>query len=203
MKNGIKGFIIFVLLIIIVGLVYYMKYIKVDEVVNIEVEAKLGKQYQDKDYIIDTDYSNDDIRLPYFNVNSIGSNDLNFKIKKLYDSIKDKYNISVNYEKYTYDNIIFVVVSVIEDESVDYYTYNIELKNGKELKYDSVYKLLGLNNTEIEDKIFELYSEDERLEEIIGKYRSNVKDESIKYYVDDSLHLIVLISDSYEIINIH
>lgn len=203
MKNGIKGFIIFVLLIIIVGLVYYMKYIKVDEVVNIEVEAKLGKQYQDRDYIIDTDYSNDDIRLPYFNVNSIGSNDLNFKIKKLYDSIKDKYNISVNYEKYTYDNIIFVVVSVIEDESVDYYTYNIELKNGKELKYDSVYKLLGLNNTEIEDKIFELYSEDERLEEIIGKYRSNVKDESIKYYVDDSLHLIVLISDSYEIINIH
>ena len=203
MKNGIKGFIIFVLLIIIVGLVYYMKYIKVDEVVNIEVEAKLGKQYQDKDYIIDTDYSNDDIRLPYFNVNSIGSNDLNVKIKKLYDSIKDKYNISVNYEKYTYDNIIFVVVSVIEDESVDYYTYNIELKNGKELKYDSVYKLLGLNNTEIEDKIFELYSEDERLEEIIGKYRSNVKDESIKYYVDDSLHLIVLISDSYEIINIH
>ena len=203
MKNGIKGFIIFVLLIIIVGLVYYIKYIKVDEVVNIEVEAKLGKQYQDKDYIIDTDYSNDDIRLPYFNVNSIGSNDLNFKIKKLYDSIKDKYNISVNYEKYTYDNIIFVVVSVIEDESIDYYTYNIELKNGKELKYDSVYKLLGLNNTEIEDKIFELYSEDERLEEIIGKYRSNVKDESIKYYVDDSLHLIVLISDSYEIINIH
>ncbi len=203
MKNGIKGFIIFVLLIIIFGLVYYMKYIKVDEVINIEVEAKLGKQYQDRDYIIDTDYSNDDIRLPYFNVNSIGSNDLNFKIKKLYDSIKDKYNISVNYEKYTYDNIIFVVVSVIEDESVDYYTYNIELKNGKELKYDSVYKLLGLNNTEIEDKIFELYSEDERLEEIIGKYRSDVKNESIKYYVDNSLHLIVLVSDSYEIINIH
>ena len=197
MKNGFKGFVIFILLVVIVGLIYYKKYIKVDDVINVDVQASLKKQYENKDYVIDTSNSAGQIKLPYFNVVSKDADIINDKITNIYEYYKDE-SVYINYRKYEYKDIVFVLISVTGDNINEYYTFNISTSDGCTSSYSSVYKKLRLNKTIIEAAL-RTKVDSEVVEEVVSDYKNSVLNDSIKYYVEDGILTIIVNNEIYKI----
>ncbi len=136
-----------------------------------------------KDWVYDAEYQKDvdadyystyyekyyakDIVVPYINVNSAYGENANKDIKKVFDSAIKTYNDGVkdketfvdecNYKKYINDDSLSVVltygVGATDVVQPQYYIYNIDLKTGNKLSYEEIYKIAGLNSSNIEEKV--------------------------------------------------
>ena len=113
-----------------------------------------------------TFYAND-IVVPYINVNSSYAKTANNEIKEVLNRAIQSYNEGANggikyvdqcvYRKYFTDNNLSVVltygVGSTDVVHPEYYTYNVNLKDGNQLSYEEVYKLAGLNSSTIDSQV--------------------------------------------------
>lgn len=132
--------------------------------------------------------------------------------------------ITIDYEYFTHDQIGSVIITSVSGGSdishPHYLTYNFNLNNGNLLTYQEVYRLLGYTSDEIDQKIqneitviikeelkkdpltdtgdgayypdgtnFETYNN-----ESIDNYRNSLKDNSIRYFIDNDKRLNVIVT---------
>lgn len=146
-------------------------------------ETFISKQDDTKDWVYDAEYEKNvladsyktyyntyyarDIVVPYINIDSSYATKANKEIKNIFNRIIEKYNEGVNdkmtyidtckYEKYIQNNILSVIFNYgIGATSIvhpNYYSYNIDLKTGKELSFEDIYKIAGFNESNINEKV--------------------------------------------------
>lgn len=174
-----------------------------------------------------------DIVVPYINVNSSYVNTVNSDIKKVFDDAIKNYNDGVSnkityvdecgYKKYITDNSLSVVltygVGATDVVHPNYYTYNINLKTGNQLSYEDVYKIAGLNSSNIDSKVENAITKimKEEMSEIssddypsgttfdtynnqsISNYKESVSNNTLKYFLSENgkLNIVVTLSTPF------
>ena len=203
-------------------------------------EKLVSKVNDSKDWVYDAVYEKDvtadsystgyytyyakDIVVPYININSTFAKRSNDEIKTVFDKAIEAYNEGVNnqmtyikdcnYTKYEDKDMLSVFfqlgVGATDIVQPDYYTYNIDLKTGKELSYEEVYKKAGFTKENIESKAVEsitkfvndTYFNNELAKQMdtekyvystIDNYKESVLDNSIKYYLSKEGNLNVIV----------
>lgn len=151
-------------IVLILTVLVYLKYtgqeqdINTNLVTNYEYNKEgLKESYTD---IYKEEVYLKDIVLPRINIDSIDADNVNYEIKTILNEILDIYKSgkeSINVSKYTKyedDNILSVNFSVALNK-VDkrYYGYNFDIKTGKLLSYEEVYKIAGLTKENIDEKV--------------------------------------------------
>ena len=217
MNNKLKIIIVFFLLIVVGVLCYYLYKNKERNVIVAPLAVhNIKKEYEEKDYVFDTDYSHDSIAFPYINLDYNNVRIINFRIKNIYDDNKDSIT-SVSYRNYINDDILSIVIDVILNEKNVYYTYNINMENGKDVLFDDVYykynqteydiknKLSNYieNNKELNSKIDEIITKEYIVDNSIKTYKNNALSNDVEFYLDgsNSLNLVMKIEvneDYYE-----
>lgn len=205
---------------------------------NLQEETKtdsIAKIYTNKEYIYDAEYEKNvnkdsyvmenktyyakDIIVPFINIKSASATSANNEIKNVFDQAIVTYNTGskfieqCNYTKYI-DNKTLSIVLTYSEGATDvvhpqYYTYNINLNDGKSLTYEEVCSLLEIENidskveeavtnimreklqsilTEENDNIFNTYNN-----ESINNYKESVKNNTIKYFITENKKLNIVV----------
>ena len=160
-----------------------------------------------------------DLVVPYININSDDAKNINQEIYKLYEDLINKFNENlkdeiwytlVDYKTYTNNDIISVVI-ITESSGTDipmynYYTYNFNLKNGKLLSYNDVYKYVGIIDEEITDKatqavtnaLINEYSNGDDFDiynnKSINNYKTSVSNNKIRFFIDENKKLNIIVT---------
>ena len=171
-KKKNKGVIVLliILIVIVLGLSIYIVYDKVIDknnvseklenvVINKEKKMLLKEESKDVVYDLYNEVKNDqfgeeNIRLPYLNIDSKYADIINKEMKVLYDGEKDKSSESIinayDYKYFINDNILSLIIKTqAEVVSPDYYVYNIDVYSG-----NSISNLELLNRNNIDFKSF-------------------------------------------------
>ena len=179
------------------------------------------KSYTNSD---DETYSMDDIIIPYINLNSTAATKANAEIKNLFIELADffkeqleqtkmRWNVA-DYKFYEDDDILSVIITTEKggtDISVEnYYTYNFDLKTGKLLTYEEIYKYVGFNSNNINEKVgnaitdemTDTMNSDDYLKgqdfnkynsESITNYETSISENSIRYFIDADKKLNIVV----------
>ncbi|MEG2348758.1 MAG: hypothetical protein RSB67_03830 [Clostridia bacterium] len=155
----------------------------------------------------------DNIVLPYININSDDAIKANKEIKNIYDEhvllykqlLGDKENsylpiICTSYITFEKDNLISIVI----EKPTNYYayTYTFNLETLKQCTYQDVYKKLGFTDNNINQKVIFCITKrmeeemqymdgsqgdsfNKYLNETLENYNNSVKNNTIKYFIDD------------------
>lgn len=189
--------ILVILVLLLGGYIVYDKQIKKEEMpktseTNKETETEkenteetfVSKQDESKDWVYDAEYEKNvladsyktyynktlyarDIVVPYINIESSYAIKANKEIKKIFNTVIEKYNEGVNdkttfvdtceYEKYFQNNVLSVIfnygIGATDVVNPNYYSYNIDLKTGEELSFEDIYKIAGFNESNINEKV--------------------------------------------------
>ena len=208
MNSKAKGVIIFFLLIIVGFLCYHIvknkdkNYVETPTIVN-----KIKKEYEDKDYVIDSAFSTNDVVFPYINLNYNGVSSINFQIKDLYEKNRNKIT-AANYDSYINDNILSVMMKVTMDGIDDYYTYNINMENGREIAFDEVYYKYSQADLALKTKIGDYIDNSEEIQSHLdnivltkeyivdnsyNNYKINALSNNVKFFLGEKRDLNVVI----------
>jgi len=158
-------------------------------------------------------YSIDDIVVPYIDIDSEDAKKINNEIEKVNNKLIEKFEdfanedetmgyVKANYKSYVNDNILSILITVEEGDTYlpiyTYYTYNFDLTTSKLYNYTDVCKKFSYTEENIKNKLKESIGkqeelvgldEDTKLKSInksIKYYEELVKDNTIKYYLDDN-----------------
>ena len=210
MNSKSKGIIVFFLLIIVGVLCYYIYANKDKNYVNPpSVVDKIKKEYKDKEYVFNTSYSTEKIAFPYINLDYTTVNDINFQIKKLYETNLEKTSES-SYDFYINDNILSVVISINIEGINNYFTYNIDMEDGKEILFEDVFYKYSKSDLIIKDKISEYIDNNENIKSHLdgivltkeyvtdtsyNNYKINALSNNVKFFLnkDNKINVIVKI----------
>ena len=210
MNSKSKGIIVFFLLIIVGVLCYYIYANKDNNYVNPpSVVDKIKKEYKDKEYVFNTSYSTEKIAFPYINLDYTTVNDINFQIKKLYETNLEKTSES-SYDFYINDNILSVVISINIEGINNYFTYNIDMEDGKEILFEDVFYKYSKSDLIIKDKISEYIDNNENIKSHLdgialtkeyvtdtsyNNYKINAISNNVKFFLnkDNKINVIVKI----------
>lgn len=195
------------------------------------------KELEGEKYYSDTYekyYSLDDIVVPYINIDSEDVKKINEEIEKIYNEQAEQFKSNVqdaklnnnefpwwtstSYEVYTNDNVLSVLITT-ESGGTDqitkkYNAYNIDLQTLKCIEYKDLYKIAGLTDSNINEKVenaiknIEQYSGEfikenfeeaeisEWIDNSITNYKDSVSNNSIVYFLDETgtLQVVVLIN---------
>ena len=203
---------------------------KLDNNKDYVYDAEYTKNVKEESYSIDKTYYAKDIVVPFININSNYASKSNSEIKNVFDEAISTYNEGVsnkivyvdecNYKKYVTSDTASIILTYTTggtDLPVSgYYTYNINLKDGSELSYENVYKIAGLNSTNIESKVetaitnvlkeklsnfasdnypsgtnFDTYKK-----QSIDNYKNSFSNNTLKYFISENgkLNIIVTLS---------
>lgn len=204
---------------------------------KVKSTESVTKIYSDKEYIYDAEYEKKvnknsyvignktyyakDIVVPFININSSYVTDANNEIKTVFDQAiaayndESKYVDQCNYTKYIDGKTLSVILTYGEGSTdvihPKYYTYNINLKDGKELTYEEVCNLLGIENvdskveaavtTTMKEKLQNFSAEnyeagtnfDTYNNQSINNYKESVKNNTIKYFIAENKKLNVIV----------
>ncbi len=209
-------------------------------------DALVSKIDDTKDWIYDAEYTKNvtaesyktssktyyskDIVVPYINIKSSYVESSNNEIKSIFEDAIKTYNLGVNdkttyidecnYQKYNDNDVLSVLltygVGATDVVHPKYYTYNIDLKTGKELTYEEVYNIAGFTSTNITSKVenaitkvmqenmsnfssenypngtnFDTYNN-----ESINNYKNSISNNTLKYFLTDNgqLNIVVKLS---------
>jgi hypothetical protein len=209
------------------------KYVKkiTDEkfwVYDSEYNVKFDSDSYETSY--DTYYAKD-IVVPYININSADAQKANQSIEKLYNQSVTIYNKGVS-DKINYVNQCNYRFTIIKDKFLsvvltigyggtgivhpEYYTYNFDLYTGKLVSYQDVYKLAGLTENNIKEKVVSAITNvmkeqmssfttadypngtnfDTYNNESINNYNDSVTNNAISYFIDSNnkLNIVVMLS---------
>lgn len=208
MNSKTKAVIVFFLLIIVGVLIYYIYANKDKNVVETPVVVKtVNKEYRDKEYVFNTAYSNNDIVFPYINLDCNNVASINFQIKNLYETNIDTIKES-SYEFYINDVILSVVIKININDKYNYYTYNINMENGKEISFEEVFYKYSEADLKLKNKISDYIDEHEELknhlDEVVltkeyvvensyNSYKVNALSNNVKFFLDYKKDLNVVI----------
>ena len=208
MNNKAKGVIVFFLLIIVGVLCYYLVKNKDRNYVVTPLTANvIKKEYKDKDYVFDTAYSTVDITFPYINLDYAGVSSINFQVKNLYESNIDSIK-SASYNFYINDIILSTIIKVNIKGKDNYYTYNINMQNGKEISFEEVYYKYTQADLTLKKKIGDyidsnlelkkhldtmLLTKDYVVDTSYNNYKVNALSNNVKFYLDNEKNLNVVI----------
>ena len=180
-------------------------------------------------YIINEPIYAEDIKVPFINIDSNYASLANQEIKKVFDIAIDAYNegvqnelthVDIDYQKYIDNDMVSTALwySIKETAVVNpnYYTYNIDLKTGKEMSFEEVYQKCGFTKDNIDDKvkenitsmmkdrlknfIDEYYPQGTNFDtynnESIENYLTSIKNNTLQYFIDENgiLSIIVKLS---------
>lgn len=160
-----------------------------------------------------------DLIVPYININSDDAQKANQEIYELYKGLIDAFNKNikdkkwytlVKYKDYTYDNTVSVVITT-ETHGTDvplykHYTYSFNLDNGKLLSYEEAYKITGLSESNINDKVNksitnalkQKYSNNSDFNtynnKSINNYKTSVNNGTIKFFIDGNNKLNIIVT---------
>lgn len=157
-----------------------------------------------------------DLIVPYININSNDAKNVNQEIYKLYEELINKFNENlkeevwftlVEYKTYLNSNILSVVITTeLAGTSVpvyEYYTYNFNLNNGKLLSYKELYKNLGYNDEDIENKVKQSiikilkeksFEDENSKNNSINNYKDSLKDNSIRYFLNEDKKINITVN---------
>lgn len=151
------------------------------------------------------EYSVEDIKLPYINLDSEDAKKANKEIEELHKNLIKEFKENIGYAQQkmmtndfvtsynTYINGDILSILIEEDRGYDgklhnsYYTYNFDVKTGKMLSYEEVYKKAGFTEENISEKVenaiktLDVYNETEQSE------ADKCIQKTIKAYNDRSL----------------
>ena len=126
------------------------------DVINDSYETQYKQKYYVKDIIV-----------PYLNINSSDAKIMQSEIKNVYDEAIAWYNKGVNdktsyvencnYESFINGNILSVNLLFSKGATdiplKEYYTFNINLQNGKKMSYEQIYQQAGFNSNNLKEHI--------------------------------------------------
>lgn len=166
-----------------------------------------------------------DIVVPYINVDSPDAKLMNLEIKAIFDSLIETYNEgfkdSLTYVdtcEYKYcinDNILSGVltysVGATDVPLLQYYTFNIDLKEGDKITYKEAYRSVGFDDSNINFMAKSAITREmsERVENILStteaeeyinaskdNYQASIQNDDIKFFIDnhEKLNVIVTLS---------
>ncbi len=161
----------------------------------------------------DEDYNLEDFKVPYINIDSDASRNSNSEIKTIYcenlniikdiiEEIKEELATgtsggtslkSLNYEYFTNDNILSIVITKDDYEKQNYYTYNLSLKTGELLNFEDIYKTVDLTSSNVKEKLEEAiiskydawYTENDEDNSMREEYYEELKNETITNFEND------------------
>lgn len=202
---------------------------KVDSTKDWVYDAEYEKNVTSESYSTSYEtYYSKDIVVPYININSSYANNFNNEIKKIFDGLIRTYNEGVSdkttyidecgYKKYINSNCLSVILTygVGETDVVhpQYQTYNVDLKTGKQLSYEEVYKIAGFKSSDINSKVenaitktlkekisnapdyvwnnFETYNS-----KSINNYKNSIDNNTLKYFLSDNGKLNIVVELNY------
>ena len=177
-------------------------------------------------YLINGPIYAEDIKVPFINIDSNYASKANKEIKNVFDIAIDAYNegvqnelthVDIDYQKYIDNDMVSTALwySIIETAVVNpnYYTYNIDLKTGKEMSFEEVYQKCGFTKDNIVDKvkssitkalkdkfknnIDDIYPEGTNFDtynnESIENYLDSLENDTIQYFIDENGALSVIV----------
>ncbi len=176
--------------------------------------------------IYNNTYYAKDIIVPFINIDSEYVKSSNNEIKTIFDSVIEIYNKGVqdkesyvdecNYKKYTSDDLLSVLVTygvgATDIVNANYYTYNIDLKTGEKLTFEEVYKLVGFNSSNINNKVEEAITKvskekmssfalDSEVTDFstytttsINNYKKSLNNNSLKYFISEKGKLNIIVT---------
>lgn len=197
-------------------------------------EDKVAKLDKSKDWVYDASYDKNvsvesyktsfdtyyakDIVVPYINVDSSDAELVNKQFKSIFSNAVDTFNAGVkdkmsyvdecSYKKSINDNILSVIVTygvgATDVVIPEYYTANIDLKNGNKVTFKELYTKFNLTESEVLSKVESeikkilneyKYGNDSSLNNYINEsiklYKESIKNDKVKYYVEDGKFFIV------------
>lgn len=192
-------------------------------------ETKKLKKDTTQDYVYDASYikvyydntydNNDrimsyrDLVVPYINVDTPSVDVINNEIKQYYDKIISIYKSSddfmtLSYRSYINNNTLSVILITNIEGKRSYKTYNISLEDGEIYEFGQLLNTFNLKKDYVLDMIeeeIEKYVEDKEYDEKyietnIDIYKNNLKDYTLKYFVDQRnlLNIILPVENSSE-----
>jgi len=169
-------------------------------------------------------YDAEDIIVPFINIESEYADKSNKEIKNIFDDAIEKYNVGAegelvyvdecDYKKYINNNTLSIILTYgvggTDVVRPDYYTYNIDLKTGKQISFKDIYTLAGFNSNNIDSKVedaitdimqkkcaddcvYEDITFDTWNEKSINNYKKSVNDNTIKYFLDSHGNLNIIV----------
>lgn len=126
------------------------------------VKNKNHKTLSEHKYIIEktTDFTNDEFigKLPIINLNSKDIQKINNDIMDQYYECAYNDNNIFYYEYYVYKDILSLMIRITKADdtqygSIEYYIYNINVKNEKQLSDDELLKYLKVSEEELNNNI--------------------------------------------------
>lgn len=106
-----------------------------------------------------TEYSIENIVVPYVNMVSVDSNNINSKIEEMYKGLVEEFKvcsqnktsfIKTNYTVYNTSNIYSILITIQrgqgEKTTEEYVTYNFDIISGTKLEYNQVCYIAGIDN---------------------------------------------------------
>ena len=180
-------------------------------------------------YLINGPIYADDIKVPFINIDSNYASKANQEIKKVFDKAIDAYNegvqneltwVDIDYQKYIdidmVSTALWYSIKATAVVNPNYYTYNIDLKTGKEMSFEDVYQKCGFTKNNINDKVKENitsiikdrlknFTDDNYPEgtnfdtynnESIENYLDSIENNTLQYFIDENgvLSIIVRLS---------
>jgi len=196
-KENKKKILIFVIVVVILSL------ITITLSVVLKNKNNVDKTLAASDYIIqkETSYSDSHGNIPIINLNGEAIEKINSEIISKYYSIVINDSNSYIVEYHTYKNILSLFITLIYNDgteygTIEYYSYNINLKNNKPLNANELYQYLGLNKNEmnkvINDKLHLYYESDTLKSEMsFEQYKEvlNYKEKNNKLVIRDDKKL--------------
>ncbi len=154
----------------------------------------------DKDYIIEkeTKYSDNHGKMPFINLKGKEIEKINNEILSNYYSIVSSQDNIYIAKHYTYKDILSLFITIAREDgseygTIEYYSYNINLKTGNVMSNKDLYKYLGLNsnimNETINTKLQSYYEKDSLKKELtFEEYKEvlNYKEENNKLVIKDN-----------------
>ncbi len=180
-------------------------------------------------YLINEPIYAEDIKVPFINIDSNYASKANQEIKKVFDIAIDAYNegvqneltwVDIDYQKYIDTDMVSTAlwysIKATAVVNPNYYTYNIDLKTGKEMSFEDVYQKCGFTKNNINDKVKENitsiikdrlknFTDDNYPEgtnfdtynnESIENYLDSIENNTLQYFIDENgvLSIIVRLS---------
>ena len=166
-------------------------------------------------------YSFEDIVVPYINIKSEDATKANNEIEQLFEELAEKFKKELestktwyaisNYKTFINNEVLSIVITLetggTDVETYEYYTYNFDLNTLNKLSYSAVYENIGENSNNIDSKakdairnceLLSKFSNEANINTYINKsienYEYSVKDNSIKYFLDNNGELNIIVN---------
>lgn len=163
--------------------------------------------------------SANDLVVPYINIDSADAKKANQEIYELYENLINTFNDNlkeeiwftlVEYKTYTSNNIVSVVITTESAGTgvpmYKYYTYNFNLDEGNLLSYNEAYKIAGLSENNVNDKVNQAITNALKKEyfngddfdtynnKSINNYKTSINDGTIKFFIDEDQKLNIIVT---------